>query len=57
MEVRKFVMIVEETCRESGKEVSPPHRKAASIAVAFTDSGRPLARLPGLTLEEFLQKG
>ncbi len=26
------------------------------IAVAFTDSGRPLARVPGLTLKEFLQK-
>lgn len=33
MEVRKFVTIMEETCRELGKEISSPHRKIASIAV------------------------
>ena len=33
MEVRKYVVVVEETHRESGKEVSPAHRKIASIAV------------------------
>lgn len=38
MEVRKFVTIVEETRRESGKEVSPPHRKVASIAVVKNPS-------------------
>lgn len=32
MEVRKFVIIVEETLRKSGKEISPSHRKIAFIA-------------------------
>jgi len=38
MEVRKYVTIVEETCRESEKEISPPHRKVASIAVVKNPS-------------------
>jgi len=33
MKVRKYVTIIEETIMESGKEVSPSHRKVASIAV------------------------
>jgi hypothetical protein len=33
MEIRKIVTIVEETHREPGKEVSPPVRKAAAVAV------------------------
>lgn len=33
MEVRKIVVIVEETHREAGREISPPTRKAAAIAV------------------------
>jgi len=33
MEIRKIITIVEETHRESGKEVSPPTRKAAAVAV------------------------
>lgn len=33
MEVRKYVTIIEETLIEGGKEVSPPTRKAAAIAV------------------------
>lgn len=33
MEVRKYITIVEETLIEGGKEVSPPTRKAAAIAV------------------------
>jgi len=31
--VRKYQIVVEETCREIGKEVSPATRKAAAIAV------------------------
>ena len=34
-----------------------PRPNEILIAVAYTDSGRPLARVPGLTLEEFLKKG
>jgi hypothetical protein len=34
-----------------------PRADEILIAVAFTDSGRPLARVPGLTLEEVLLKG
>lgn len=33
MEIRKIVVVVEETHREAGREVSPPTRKAAAIAV------------------------
>ncbi|RLA97663.1 MAG: amino acid synthesis family protein [Deltaproteobacteria bacterium] len=33
MEIRKIITVVEETHRESGKEVSPPTRKAAAVAV------------------------
>ncbi len=33
MEIRKFVTIVEETLREAGREVSPPARRAAALAV------------------------
>lgn len=33
MEVRKYITIVEETIIEGGKEVNPPTRKAAAIAV------------------------
>ncbi len=33
MEIRKFVTIVEETHREAGREVSPPVRRAAALAV------------------------
>ncbi len=33
MKVRKYVTIVEETCMESGKDISPSHRKVAVIAV------------------------
>jgi hypothetical protein len=33
MEIRKFVTIVEETVMEGGKNVDPPTRKAAAIAV------------------------
>ncbi len=33
MEIRKIVTIVEETRREAGREVSPPVRRAAAIAV------------------------
>jgi hypothetical protein len=33
MEIRKFVTIIEEASMEMGKEISPPHRKVASIAV------------------------
>lgn len=33
MEVRKYVTIVEETVIEGGKEVNPPTRKAAAVAV------------------------
>jgi hypothetical protein len=33
MEVRKFVTIVEETRLEGGKEVTPPARRAAAVAV------------------------
>jgi len=38
MKVRKYVTIVEETCMESGKEISPSHRKVASIAVVKNPS-------------------
>jgi len=53
MEVRKFVTIVEETCRESGKEVSPPHRKVASIAVVKN----PLAGKYVENLDELIEIG
>ncbi len=33
MEIRKMVTVVEEIREEMGKEVSPPHHKAAAIAV------------------------
>jgi hypothetical protein len=33
MEVRKYVIIVEETVVEGGKKVAPPTRKAAAVAV------------------------
>lgn len=33
MEVRKFVTVVEETLMEGGREVKPPTRKAAALAV------------------------
>ncbi|RLA80304.1 MAG: amino acid synthesis family protein [Deltaproteobacteria bacterium] len=33
MEIRKIVVVVEETHREAGREISPPTRKAAAIAV------------------------
>ncbi len=33
MEIRKFVTIVEETRREAGRDVSPPVRRAAALAV------------------------
>lgn len=33
MEIRKIVTVVEETCVEGGKEVSPPTKRAAAIAV------------------------
>lgn len=33
MEIRKLVTLVEETHREPGKEISPPARKAAAVAV------------------------
>ena len=33
MEIRKIITVVEETHRESGKEVSSPTRKAAAVAV------------------------
>ena len=33
MEVRKYVIIVEETLKEGGKGVTPPTRKSAAIAV------------------------
>ncbi len=33
MEVRKYVTIVEETCMEGGRNVDPPVRKAAAVAV------------------------
>lgn len=38
MKVRKYVTIVEETCMESGKEISTPHRKVASVAVVKNPS-------------------
>jgi len=70
MEVRKFVMIVEEVCQEAGKRISPPHRKVASLAVVknplpgkYVESGNPLfARgIPPAKFIEvrlaFLQKG
>lgn len=38
------------------KVVDAPRSDELLIAVAFTDSGRPLARVGGLTLEEFLKK-
>jgi hypothetical protein len=38
MKVRKFVTIIEETCMEGGKEISPSHRKVASIAVVKNPS-------------------
>jgi len=31
--IRKIVVALEETCREGGRDVSPPTRKAAAIAV------------------------
>ena len=33
MEIRKLVVTVEETCREAGREVEPPTRKALAMAV------------------------
>ena len=39
------------------KVVDAPRPDEVLIAVAFTDSGRPLARVGGLTLEDFLKKG
>jgi hypothetical protein len=33
MEIRKLLVIVEETCSEMGRPVNPPTRKAAAIAV------------------------
>ncbi len=33
MEVRKFVTTIEKTCLEGGREVNPPVRKAAAVAV------------------------
>lgn len=38
MKVRKYVTIVEETRMESGKEISPSHRKVACIAVVKNPS-------------------
>jgi hypothetical protein len=32
-EIRKLVVLVEETCREAGKSVQPPTRKAVALAV------------------------
>jgi hypothetical protein len=53
MEVRKFVMIVEEVCQEAGKRVSPPHRKVASIAVVKN----PLAGRYAEKLDELIEIG
>jgi hypothetical protein len=33
MQIRKVVVIVEETCKEMGREVTPPTRRAAALAV------------------------
>ena len=33
MEIRKIVTVVEETCREAGKTLGKPTRKAAAMAV------------------------
>ena len=33
MKVRKYVVVVEETCKEIGREIDPPTRKAAALAV------------------------
>ena len=33
MKVRKYVVVVEETCKEIGREISPPTRRAAALAV------------------------
>ena len=32
-DIRKLAVFVEETCREMGREISPPTRKAAAVAV------------------------
>jgi hypothetical protein len=39
------------------KVVDAPRPDEVLIAVAFTDSGRPLARVGGVTLEEVLKRG
>ena len=31
--IRKFIVFVEETCREMGEAIEPPTRKAAALAV------------------------
>ena len=33
LKIRKIVTLVEDTCREMGREISPPTRKAAAVAV------------------------
>jgi len=53
MEVRKFVMIIEEVCQEAGKQVSPPHRKVASLAVVKN----PLAGRYAEKLDELIEIG
>jgi len=53
MEVRKFVMIVEEVFQEAGKRISPPHRKVASLAVVKN----PLAGRYAEKLDELIEIG
>ena len=53
MKVRKYVTVVEETCMESGKEISPSHRKVAAVAVVKN----PCAGKYVENLEELIQIG
>ena len=53
IKVRKFAVIVEETLKEIGREVSPPTRRAAALAVIEN----PLTDRYEADLEELMQAG
>jgi hypothetical protein len=53
VDIRKLVVIVEETLKESGREVAPPTRRAAALAVI----ANPFAGRYQEDLEELMQAG
>lgn len=53
IKVRKFAVIVEETLKEIGREISPPTRRAAALAVIEN----PLTDRYEADLEELMQAG